>query len=283
MLFRSIALATVLLAACAGGGGASTASPTPTATPTPVLPDDPNALVIGVRQEGGYVLREYLFARIPLVSVYADGRVIVQGPQIESYPGPLLPSLVVAKLDEATLLQLLESAQQAGLASGTNASYPATSVADAPDTVFSVRSGAALTETSFGGLGSDLDDNKTPAEVEARRAAAAFLAELETIATSGEGAGPFVPAAVRLLVQDEVPQPDLPQQPVDWPLASALGSVGTPYFSGDPAGGRCLVVEGADLATLWPVLGAANALTPFVSEGARFRDRKSTRLNSSHT
>ena len=43
--------------------------------------------------EGGFVTPESLLARLPIVVVYADGRVITQGPQIDIYPGPLMPNL----------------------------------------------------------------------------------------------------------------------------------------------------------------------------------------------
>jgi hypothetical protein len=61
-----------------------------------------------------------------------------------------------------------------------------------------------------------------------------------------------------------------PQSPLDWPLAGSLATAGTPLAPDSPELGRCLVVGGADLDRLWPALGRANALTPFVSQGQRY-------------
>jgi hypothetical protein len=60
--------------------------------------------------------------------------------------------------------------------------------------------------------------------------------------------------------------PENPQEPVEWPLSVSLATGGTPLFAEDPAGGRCIVIEGADVATAWPLFEAANILTPFTSE-----------------
>ena len=49
-----------------------------------------------------------------------------------------------------------------------------------------------------------------------------------------------------------------------------LNPTGNPNeWGGDmPDGGRCIVLEGADLTTVWPLFEAGNALTPFTSDGA---------------
>lgn len=269
----ALGLVATLLAACAAGGGGAVASPdgsaAPTETPPPALPTNPDALVLQVRDEGGFVMPQYNFSRTPQISVYADGRVIQQGAQVLMFPGPILPPLFVSTLDEATLLSLLEQAAAAGLASGANAAYPATTVADAPDTVFAVRGQNGLTETSFGAFGIE-QTGLAAAEVEARRAATAFLGALQAAVSAAPGGASFTPAAIRLLVADYVAQADFPQEPVDWPLATSLATGGTAWFPGQPEMGRCLVVEGADLETLWPALGAANALTPFASDGKQY-------------
>ena len=64
------------------------------------------------------------------------------------------------------------------------------------------------------------------------------------------------------------PDPEAPQDPVTWPLDVSLATGGTPIFGDMPDGGRCIVIEGADLATVWPLFEAANVLTPFTSDGA---------------
>lgn len=272
----ALGLVATLLAGCAAGGmgGGTTpedsTAPEPTESPTPALPTDPDALLIGVRDEGGFVMPEFQFGRLPQIAIYADGRVIQQGAQLMIFPGALVPPLFVTKLDEASLLALLEAAGAAGLTSGANTAYPATSVVDAPDTVFAVRGENGLTETRFGAFG--MDQMGLPAaEVEARQKAATFLAAVQA-AVNGPSAGagePYTPTAARLLVRDYTPQAEFPQEPVDWPLAS-LATGGTAWFAGQPELGRCVVLDAEDLATVWPLLGGANSLTPFVSDGKQF-------------
>lgn len=255
----ALGLAATLLVACAGGGG--------TATPTPEIPAEPDALMLQVRDKGGYGLAQWEFARIPRLSVYADGRVIRQGAQDAIYPPPLLPAVSVTRIDEATLIGLLAQAATAGLASGTNTAYPATSVLDMADTVFVVRGPSGPTETRFGGFGQDLPEGKSAAELQARRDAEEFLADL-VAALDEAGASspgePYVPSALRLLVGDYVQYPEIDAPALDWPLATP------PSTGGMGESGRCLVVTGAEAEALWDALGAASLLTPFTSEGKRY-------------
>ena len=69
--------------------GAATTAPT-TATAGPAAAD---GLVLRVEYTGGFVSPSATAARLPLVSVYADGRVIAEGPVPAIYPGPALPNL----------------------------------------------------------------------------------------------------------------------------------------------------------------------------------------------
>lgn len=280
--YLAVALVATLVGACAGGAGGTSPNPTsdPSASPsTPpttdeiVLPSDPDALVLQVGQEGGFTTPDYQFGRVPTISVYADGRVIEQGAQIAIYPGPLLPALFVAQIPLDRVKALVAAAVEAGLGSGTNATYPATSVADAPDTVIVVRAPAGLTRTSFGAFGME-QMGLSATETEARAKAGAFLA---TLPTSAYGTGelpasePYVPSAARILARPYTNQaPDLPQQEVDWPLSSSIATGGVEWIDGQPELGRCIIVEGQDLTTLWSALTAANGLTPFVSDGAKW-------------
>jgi hypothetical protein len=80
-----LVLASLSLVACVGAAGAMSPSGSPSSTPKPVDPDTP---IFRVSWDGGFVTPEMLIGRLPIIVVYADGRVITQGPQLAIYPGP---------------------------------------------------------------------------------------------------------------------------------------------------------------------------------------------------
>src|SRR4051794_35521993 len=94
---RSAAAVVVLLAAgaCASPGNAGGGAP---AAPFPYAPDD---LVLQVAVTGGFVPPQTGAGRLPLVSVYGDGRVVAEGPVAAVHPGPALPNLQVQRIDAA--------------------------------------------------------------------------------------------------------------------------------------------------------------------------------------
>ncbi len=272
-----------LLAGCVAGPGATGATTPPTVGPSvpptgspsasATLPTDPDTLVLQVRFEGGFVAPDYRFTAMPTVSIYADGRLIAPGAQIQIYPGPLLPAVLVTTLPAGTVERLLDDARAAGLAGGADAAYPPHGVADAPDTVFVVWTSTGATTTSFGALGMDQQDVPA-AEQAARTAASAFAAKLSDPAIVGGATSiAYAPTAARIIVRDyaATPDPQLTQRPVAWPLATPLATFGAVVVEGSPETGRCGIVGGADLATLWPVLADANALTPFTGGGREYQ------------
>lgn len=260
-------LLALLLVACAGN---ATPPPTPTLpAATPELPADPDTLVVQLRSAGGLMAPDYVFRDLPRISVYADGRMIVEDASREVHPGSLLPALVVGQLELGQVEELLAAAAGAGLASGSDVAYPARGAADVPATTFITWDPRGVTQTSFGalGIGTQPDD---PAEIAARAGALAFAGQLAELAQSIEP-GAYRPAAVRLAVRPyAVTDPAYVRDPVEWPLAWSLATAGTPVVPGSPEAGRCVVVSGADLDRLWPVAAAADGTTPFVSEGGRY-------------
>ena len=113
--------------------------------------------MIRVRHEGGFVPPDRLVGRIPQVSVYADGRVITEGPQIAIYPGPALPNLQVQQIDPAKVDQLVEQALAAGVGSGADLGQPG--VADAPTTVIEVRTAKGVKTVSAEALSEAMPDD----------------------------------------------------------------------------------------------------------------------------
>lgn len=230
-------------------------------------------VVFRVSWDGGFVTPEMLLGRLPLVVVYADGRVVTQGPQILIYPGPLMPNLREHTLTEDALARLIELAREKGLLKTVHYDMPG--IADAPDTVLEVNidgkshrvSAYALAESVDLEAGFDLD----PADIEGRKALRQFIDALTAIPAEDfvDEEHPLVLEGLRIYASKAViaPNSELPgEQPaIDWPLAD-LAVAGEPVEN-SPIEVRCQVVEGEDLAELLPVLQDANALQTFRSEG----------------
>lgn len=253
------------LLALSGIAGAAAAAD-PAAAP---LPEDPDTVLIRIEDVGGYTIAGFDYVRVPQFVLYADGRLFQVGAQIAIFPAPLLPPLLVGTLTEEQIHEVLAAAAEAGLASGTDATYGPGMVADAPDTLFTVWGPDGVTRTQFGAFGLE-QTFPDPAEALARADAQAFVDRLVMLPVAD--AGPYVPSAFRLL---SIPYPDLEdeltQEPVAWPGTTSLATAGTLVIPDYPESGRCIVITGDEAAAVWPALANANELTPFVSDGAEFR------------
>jgi hypothetical protein len=288
--FAALACILVTLAACAAGGG-GTSTPTSTDAPPSASPDtigtpSPSAtishltgatdLVLRIDTGGGLVPVGFFLTHLPTVSVYGDGRVITQGPQIEIYPGPALPNLQASRVSEAGLQRILAAARDAGLL-GPDATYPYPGIMDAPTTTFVVGADGATHRTSAYALGIGQDGvGITPEEAAARARLVAFSGQMGDLhawlgADVVAAEAPFAFEAVRVLVTPGEPtttDAGITPTVVDWPLAEPLASSGYPLEGIGQPGTRCLVVTGDDLATVRPLFEAANQLTYLRSAGS---------------
>ncbi len=79
------------------------------------LPADPDAPVIQVRTEGGFVPVEWILGQGPRYTLLADGRMISEGPVIAIYPEPLLPNYLVGEINPAQMSSVLELVDKIGL------------------------------------------------------------------------------------------------------------------------------------------------------------------------
>ncbi len=251
---RSASLLAVALAlsACAGGGG-DTAAPSSSA---PL----PSGLVLQVALTGGYTTPEELASRLPVVSVYGDGRVLTQGPQIEIWPTPALPNVQVQQVDEATVRDLVDRAVEAGVTETGDLGEPP--IADVPTTRFTlvtaegtvVRDVSALVEIPTGTL--------TAEQEEARER----LQDLVGVLTSVDGESQaYVPQTVAAVVRPHTGgDPELPQPDVAWP---------GPELPGAPlgAGLTCVSATGQEAADVLAAAASSNVLTPWVAvDGSRW-------------
>jgi hypothetical protein len=156
-----------ILVACSGSGNQL------------VDPAADKGLLFRVDLTGGFVPVEYNLSHIPSFSLYGDGRVIVEGPQIEIYPSPALPNILVRSITRDGIDAILEAAREAGL-SGPDREYQLGTVADAGTTVFEVRGDDPHT-TKVYALGFDDDPNLSQAERDARRRLSEFNNKLSDL------------------------------------------------------------------------------------------------------
>jgi hypothetical protein len=236
-------------------------------------PTGPADLVLRMDVGGGFVAPSYELRRIPTWSLFGDGRIITEGPQIEIYPGPALPSVQVQTITQDGIQAILEAAKAAGLL-GPDRTFDQGCVADAPTTTFTMYADGAKHVVSAYALG--MVPGSCPGEdTEARATLAKFSAKLSDLASwlptgsLGEQ-GQFEPSEMRVYVQPYAgsPEPGLHQTSIDWPLSDPLSSFG----QADATYGdfRCGVVGGANLAKLLPDAQRANELTPWRSGGTDY-------------
>lgn len=236
-------------------------------------PTASDALILRVEYEGGFVPIEYQLGRAPSWSLYGDGRIVAEGPQMEIYPSPAVPNLLVRMLTEDGIQGILRATRDAGLMDG-DADYPYPCVTDAATTVFTLTADGRTDVVSAYALGID-EMPCRDADVEARKLLAAFqtkLGRLDGWLPTGSVAPeqPFTPSAVRLFVHpyEGPPDPALEQEAEQWPLDTPLGGLGEPVDGVDAY--RCVVVQGEDAATFLAAAADASQLTPWRSAGERF-------------
>jgi len=238
-------------------------------------PTGADQLVLRVATGGGFVTLEYNLRSVAGISIYGDGRMIVEGPMIEIYPGPSLPNLRVSHLSEDAIQAILQQARTAGLL-GQDATYDYPCVTDLPTTTFTVTAEGKTHTVSAYALGftegAEASADCQGVDAEARTKLYDFQVKLGDLRSwLPEGSvgqeEPFEPSEMRIYVQPYRGDPELTQEPADWPLASL-----TAFGDEDPnfADLRCGVIGGDDLKVLLPEARTANELTPWTSEGGEF-------------
>jgi hypothetical protein len=263
----ALLLAAIAVSACVGTAGAVGPSAPPSASPTPVDPDRP---VFSVTWDGGFVAPGTILGRLPVVVVYADGRVITQGPQIDIYPGPLMPNLQEHTLKPEALVRLIDLARDKDLLHTIRYDFPG--IADAADIVLTIHlDGKTYRVTAYALAEAGVDAPAAPldeATTKGRAALRAFIDALTAVPVSdfADAEHPYVAKRVRLYASTAVvvPNSELPgEQPaIDWPLED-LGTTGGAVANHD--GTRCQVIAGDDLAKVLPLLAHANQLSTFRS------------------
>ncbi len=265
----AVALGLGLALTGCGTGGSTDGSGSGSTGEVVNLPDDGDALVLRVAYTGGFVTPETTVSRLPLVSIYRDGRVITQGPVIAIYPSPAWPNVQVGQVDEDTVFRLAGAAVDAGVTATTDLGSP--NIADAPSTTFTlvtaeqtfVRDAYALTEASSGPGPIDAGSGITDEQQTARAALADLMDQLTSLVPDTTG---YQPTAVAAIAAPYV-EPDgatLGNRPaVAWP---------GPALPGDPIGPGigCVVATAEQATAVATAAQGADSLTPWTSGDTRW-------------
>lgn len=266
------AVSLLLLSACAGTTAQSAGAPAAGAPSGSAPAPSGDTLALRVQQTGGFATPSTYVTRLPQVSVYADGRVITEGPQIAIFPGPALPAVQVQQIDPAAVRTLVDKAVAAGVRSGADLGQPP--IADATTTRFTVRADAgvqtaeayALTEASEGQAG------VSAAQQAARAKLKALLDQLTDLPATLGTAGSAEPKPYEATTIAAVASPYVPG---DEPATSAQPAVPWPgpALPGESLGGAglsCVTVSGAAATAVLAAATDANAMTPWTSGGKKW-------------
>jgi len=266
-----LGVALVALVAAVGGCARPGTGSGPGGEGTPARTYTADDVVLRVEHTGGFLPVEAMITRMPLISVYGDGRVITEGPVVAIYPGPALPNLQVQTIDPVDVVDLAARALAAGVGGKNDLGQPP--VADAASTRFTVLSDAGPQVTEVYALEiTDAPDGLSADQRKGRETLRNLLADLTDLPrTIGPDAvseaKPYQAEAVAVISRPwtDPGDPALGEQPeIAWP---------GPALPGAPAselGLSCATVTGADATAVLAAAAGANMLTPWVSEGARW-------------
>jgi hypothetical protein len=226
-------------------------------------PTGADDVVLRIGYEGGFVPVEYAFLDLPNLLVTGDGHVIVQGPQIEIYPGPLLPNLQQRTISEAGIQALLRLAEEHDLFRDVAYKDDA-NIADAPYTVVTLSANGDTYEHEAYALGLGGDGTESDEE---RARLASFVGQASDIATAAgaDTLGPEEPfEAASYLIRATVADPstldqDIPPTLVDWPADAPVRLAGA---------AECATVPAASFRDLF---SEATQLTWFVDAGVIYQ------------
>lgn len=266
------ALAVVVAVALFGACGTSGDGTAPTTSRTPEGDGGAkDGLVLQIATTGGMPGPGVQLARVPELSLYADGTLITPGAQIAIFPPPLLPALQRATVSSGQVDAVLRAAREAGLTGGGTRTLPepgGPQIADAPTTTVTVVTDGRTTTTSAYALGLEGGGGAS----DERRELARFVTSvqdgslLDVSATGPDGTALYEPTAIALRTReadDAAPVTDengIVRDRVDWPVAQVRLDE-----AAEPDG--CVVLRDAELAAAAPALEQANTLTLFVQDG----------------
>jgi hypothetical protein len=200
--------------------GPNPSSQAPSASPAVGAIDHPTGatdVILRLEQGGGLVPMEFSATQAPLFTLYGNG-VMVYQPKTTTYPQPDATGVTkgipwrTAKLDEDQIQELLRFALGAGGLGAARDSYPATGVADAPDTMFTINAGGVAKRVVVNALGMDMPGG---VDAGARTAFGALATRLGDIDRGGTiGSDTYVAERVRAVLLERA---EVGGVPIEWP------------------------------------------------------------------
>jgi hypothetical protein len=254
------AVTALVVAGCVGG-------PTGTTQPSPTLPAQPTP------DAGTYWLRAMttqalaplnVFGSLPVIVITGDGVAVRPGAVPAIFPGPAVVPLTGRSITEAGRLAIVNAATVLGLLGGKG-DFTGGQVAMGGITgrIELTVDGRRVTITGSPDIAPVCGSTTCNPPAGTPAAFAELWRRLGNLESwIGPELGtehPYAPVAYAVLVGPApVQDPQLPQPPMVWPLASQMMLFGGPVANGQA---RCGTVSGADVAPFAAALARANALT----------------------
>lgn len=250
----------LLLTAC--GPQPSAGNPDPETGTGSMSADE---VVLRVTQTGGFVPASLIVSRLPMITVYGDGRVISEGPVTMIYPGPALPNVQERELSPGEVDALVERAIAAGVGGAPDVGEPG--ITDNPNTRFTLTKDGQTKELEVYALPETI--GLTQAQIRNRKALTDLIESVTTAPASGDST-PYEPAAVAAIATPWVaPGADagvVSPEPVAWPGPALPGEA----MGSADLGVGCVVAEGDQARAVLTAAAKANAATPWTSGGKKW-------------
>jgi hypothetical protein len=259
----------LLLAGCAAQAGGAAPAPSEDHAQGGSDPAD-GGLTLQVSYTDGASTSGRHLSRLPVVSVYADGRIIYEGATPSIYPAPALNGALLSRLARERVDELLQRALDAGL--GEAADYGRPSSAEAPSARFTLVTGDGTFVTNV----YLPDQDSAPVGLGAEQTASwerllALIGEVDAITQDvGQSASTnqvYEPEAIAAVVTPWTDDDDgIDPEPVSWPGPPLPGERLDPEFAV-----TCVTAAGKAADAVLAAATSATAITPWTADdGSRW-------------
>ena len=231
---------------------------------TATLPDNGDAIILQTAYEGGFVPVEFVLNQMPQHTLYADGRLVSQGPQPAIFPGPMLPSMQQVNIGDAAMADVLAIVDDIGLPSIDDEynSEASATVADASDAVAYYYDENGTHRYAVYALG--IVENSDPQAA----AMGTLFDTLDVLSVESPPAGEYVAARVQVLATQSFVDDGEPGATLEpWPLPASPADL--PEVADFDV--SCTVLEGDDATTALAVFADADQMTFWDYEGVSYR------------